>query len=50
MWGSFGWVNIFGLVASIPLSLILLPALIAFAYRLLGRAGRTQSAPLPPHA
>ncbi len=40
MWGSFGWVNIFGLVASIPLSLILLPAFIAFAYRLTGRIPR----------
>lgn len=37
MWGSFGWVNIFGLVASIPLSLVLLPAFIALAYRLTGR-------------
>jgi multidrug efflux pump subunit AcrB len=37
MWGSFGWVNIFGLIASIPLSLVLLPAFIAFAYRITGR-------------
>jgi multidrug efflux pump subunit AcrB len=37
MWGSFGWVNIFGLVASIPLSLVLLPAFIALAFRLTGR-------------
>jgi multidrug efflux pump len=28
MWSSFGWVKIFGLVFSIPLSLVLLPALI----------------------
>jgi multidrug efflux pump len=40
MWGSFGWVNIFGLVASIPLSLVLLPAFIAFAYRVTGRTAR----------
>jgi multidrug efflux pump subunit AcrB len=33
MWSSFGWVNIFGLVASIPLSLILLPALILASSR-----------------
>jgi len=37
MWGSFGWVNIFGLVASIPLSLVLLPAFIALAFRITGR-------------
>ena len=34
MWGSFGWVNIFGLVASIPLSLVLLPSFIVLAFRL----------------
>ncbi len=34
MWGSFGWVNIFGLVASIPLSLVLLPSFIVLAHRL----------------
>ncbi len=33
MWGAFGWVNIFGLVASIPLSLILLPAFIVLVDR-----------------
>ncbi len=38
MWSSFGWVNIFGLVASIPLSLVLLPALIALSFRLTGRS------------
>jgi multidrug efflux pump subunit AcrB len=32
-WSAFGWVNIFGLVASIPLSLVLLPALLAISYR-----------------
>lgn len=37
LWGAFGWVNIFGLVASIPLSLVLLPAIVAFVYRLQGR-------------
>ncbi len=34
LWAGFGWVNIFGLLASIPLSLILLPALIVLAFRL----------------
>lgn len=33
MWSSFGWVNIFGLITSIPLSLILLPALIMVFFR-----------------
>lgn len=33
-WTAFAWVNIFGLLASIPLSLILLPALIVLLYRL----------------
>jgi multidrug efflux pump len=33
MWGSFGWVNIFGLIASIPLSLVLLPSFIVISYR-----------------
>jgi len=37
MWSSFGWVNIFGLMVSIPLSLVLLPALIVLALRLTGR-------------
>jgi multidrug efflux pump subunit AcrB len=37
MWGSFGWVNIFGLVASIPLSLILLPSFIVLGHRLTSR-------------
>jgi multidrug efflux pump subunit AcrB len=37
MWSSFGWVNIFGLIASIPLSLVLLPSLILFAFRLSGQ-------------
>jgi multidrug efflux pump subunit AcrB len=37
VWASFGWVNIFGLLASIPLSLVLLPAMIVGALRLLGR-------------
>jgi multidrug efflux pump subunit AcrB len=37
MWAAFGWVNIFGLVASIPLSLLLLPAFIALAWRWTGR-------------
>jgi multidrug efflux pump subunit AcrB len=30
-WSAFGWVNIFGLATSIPLSLILLPALLTVA-------------------
>lgn len=33
LWGAFGWVNIFGLIASIPLSLVLLPAMVALAFR-----------------
>lgn len=33
LWGAFGWVNIFGLLASIPLSLVLLPAMVAVVYR-----------------
>ncbi|HVO12727.1 MAG TPA: efflux RND transporter permease subunit [Vicinamibacteria bacterium] len=37
MWGSFGWVNIFGLIASIPLSLVLLPSFIVLAHRLTSR-------------
>jgi multidrug efflux pump len=37
MWSSFGWVNIFGLVASIPLSLVLLPAFIVLAFRWTGQ-------------
>jgi multidrug efflux pump subunit AcrB len=45
MWGSFGWVNIFGLVASIPLSLVLLPAFIAFAFRVTGRTARLSGGP-----
>jgi predicted RND superfamily exporter protein len=42
VFASFGWVNIFGLATSIPLSLILLPALLALPYRF-GR-GRAASA------
>jgi multidrug efflux pump subunit AcrB len=33
LWSAFAWANIFGLLASIPLSLVLLPALIAVAFR-----------------
>jgi multidrug efflux pump subunit AcrB len=33
LWAPFGWVNVFGLAASIPLSLLLLPALVAVAVR-----------------
>jgi multidrug efflux pump subunit AcrB len=33
LWSAFGWVNVFGLIASIPLSLVLLPALMAIVYR-----------------
>ena len=32
-WSAFGWVNIFGLATSIPLSLVLLPALLSVTYR-----------------
>ena len=34
LWSAFGWVNIFGLIASIPLSLILLPAFISLSQRI----------------
>jgi multidrug efflux pump subunit AcrB len=34
LWSAFGWVNIFGLAVSIPLSLILLPAFLAAWFRL----------------
>jgi multidrug efflux pump subunit AcrB len=34
LWAGFGWVNIFGLLASIPLSLVLLPAFIALSFKL----------------
>jgi multidrug efflux pump subunit AcrB len=53
MWGGFGWVNIFGLIASIPLSLVLLPALIVLASRWTGRAGRwarREETPAPVNA
>jgi len=33
LWAPFGWVNIFGLLASIPLSLVLLPAFVTVVYR-----------------
>ena len=33
LWGPFGWVNICGLVVSIPLSLIVLPACVVLARR-----------------
>ena len=33
LWSAFGWVNVFGLIASIPLSLVLVPALMAIVYR-----------------
>lgn len=32
-WSAFGWVNIFGLAISIPLSLVLLPALLTLTLR-----------------
>ncbi len=51
MWSAFGWVNIFGLVASIPLSLILLPAFIALAWRWTGRHRATKDPEgVPTHA
>lgn len=34
LWSPFGWVNVFGLAVSIPLSLVLLPAFLALSYRL----------------
>ena len=33
LWSAFGWVNVFGLIASIPLSLVLVPALMVIVYR-----------------
>ena len=33
LWSAFGWVNVFGLIVSIPLSLVLVPALMAIVYR-----------------
>lgn len=33
LWSAFGWVNVFGLIVSIPLSLVLLPALMAIVIR-----------------
>jgi multidrug efflux pump subunit AcrB len=34
LWAQFGWVNIFGLLFSVPLSLVLLPAMMMVAERL----------------
>jgi multidrug efflux pump subunit AcrB len=34
LWSAFGWVNVFGLAVSIPLSLLLLPAFLAASFRL----------------
>lgn len=42
LWASFGWVNIFGLLVSIPLSLVVLPAMIVLAPR--GGRKRAQQA------
>ena len=39
LWAGFGWVNIFGLAASIPLSLVLLPAFLAVTFRIRRRKG-----------
>jgi multidrug efflux pump subunit AcrB len=33
LWSAFGWVNVYGLVISIPLSLVLLPALMVIFYK-----------------
>ena len=33
LWAGFGWVNVFGLGMSIPLSLVLLPALLTLSFR-----------------
>jgi multidrug efflux pump subunit AcrB len=38
-WGAFGWVNIFGLATSIPLSLVLLPAFLTLLHRFQERRG-----------
>ncbi len=45
VWASFGWVNVFGLLVSIPLSLVFLPAVIVGLSRIFER---TRSA--SPHA
>lgn len=45
LWGAFGWVNIFGLIASIPLSLVLLPAIISLAFRFERRKSLNREAP-----
>lgn len=45
-WGAFGWVNVFGLATSIPLSLVLLPAFLALSERF--RRPRIQALPEQP--
>ena len=45
IWAAFGWVNIFGLATSIPLSLVVLPAMLSVTYRL--RAARPGVARAP---
>jgi multidrug efflux pump subunit AcrB len=44
-WAAFGWVNIFGLATSIPLSLVLLPALLSVTYRLREKWSASTRAP-----
>ncbi len=48
-WAAFGWVNVFGLAMSIPLSLLLLPALLTIAHRIRTPRG-VQGAASPAHA
>jgi multidrug efflux pump subunit AcrB len=45
MWRAFGWVNLFGLIASIPLSLIVLPAFVLAAERLKERMSPKRTPP-----
>jgi multidrug efflux pump subunit AcrB len=51
MWSAFGWVNVFGLLASIPLSLVVLPAIAAIeeriSFRLSQLWARTKRATAP---
>jgi multidrug efflux pump subunit AcrB len=48
VFSPFGWVNVFGLVVSIPLSLVLLPALLALSFRTKRRAEVSQELTTEP--
>jgi AcrB/AcrD/AcrF family len=49
-WASYSWVNIFGLLAAIPLSLVPIPAMVSAAFRMRDRLTRRAppQAPLDP--